>query len=157
MLAHHIGMATMAFFNLLGLWQYYAVFFYGVIEISGIFLSFVDIFHPKHKPWCDWLASRPKLSAFNDAMRAIFFLLYMCIRACYFPWVIVGQVCSDFLAMTSMPLEERQGLSIGVLAFCPLVGVAFAGLQLYWARLLTKQVLKMLGGGTPTGLHDKKR
>ena len=82
----------MAVMNLAGLWTYYAPFFYGVIEISGIVLSFIDVFHPKHKPWVDWLQGFPKLSAFNDAMRAVFFILYMVVRAMYFPWVIFSQV-----------------------------------------------------------------
>jgi len=149
MLAHHVGMATMAVMNLLGFWQFYAVFFYGVIEISGIVLSFVDVFHPKHASWCKWLATAPRLSAFNDAMRAVFYLLYMAVRFVYFPAVIFTGIIPDFLAVVSLPTEMRRGVPFGALAFCPFVGILFSGLQLYWGFLLTKQVRKLLTGGAP--------
>ena len=154
MIAHHVGMMSMALMNLAGLWSFYANFFYGVIEISGIILSFIDVFHPKHTAWVDWLRSFPRLSAFNDAMRALFFILYMSVRAVYFPWV-VSRILSDFMAMATMPLAARGGLSLSSLAFCPIVGLAFAFLQLYWARLLTKQVVKMLA--PPPSEKQKKR
>jgi len=144
MLAHHVGMMSIALMNLLGLWQFYAPFFYGVIEVSGVVLSFVDVFHPKHKSYCDWLATQPRLTAFNDGMRALFFLLYMGVRACYFPWVVFSHIVGDALAVFTMPLSERRGLSTAALCYAPVVGVAFALLQLYWARLLTKQVIKVL-------------
>ena len=59
MVTHHVGMALTAMVGLYPLFSYYALFFYGVIEVSGIFLSFVDVFHPKHTAWCACLKHRP--------------------------------------------------------------------------------------------------
>ena len=51
MLAHHLGMALVAgAVSTTGTGSYYALFFFGVIEISSIPLTLVDIFHPKRFP-----------------------------------------------------------------------------------------------------------
>ena len=41
-----------------------AIFFFGTIEVSGIPLSFVDIFHPKHVHWFEYekVPGRPTAS-----------------------------------------------------------------------------------------------
>ena len=47
--------------------------------------------------------------------------------------------------------RQLSHLSDAALAFCPVVGVLFSALQLYWAALLIRQVRKLLaaGGGDP--------
>ena len=57
MVAHHFGMALTAMLGL-SYYSYHALFFYGIIELSGIFLSIVDLFHPKHAGWCAVAPSR---------------------------------------------------------------------------------------------------
>ena len=51
MMGHHIGMLMAAYIGTQVTWSYYAIFFFGTCEVSGIFLSIVDVFHPKHKEW----------------------------------------------------------------------------------------------------------
>jgi len=142
MVAHHVLMAVTAAFGLLGLWTYYGIFFFGVIEISGIPLAFVDVFHPKHEPWCSWLKTAPRISALNDALRGLFFLAYMAVRACWFPLVMLGGLVADAWAV--IDLAEAKGYSRLTVAATPALGVLFVAMQWYWAVLLIKQVQKLL-------------
>jgi len=147
MLTHHVAMLMLAFTGLLGFWSYYAIFFFGVIEVSGVFLTFVDVFHPKHKPWCAYLKTAPRLNAFNNAMRAAFFVTYMFVRAILFPFVIFAYVLPDAYAVSTLDGVVLGGYSMFFVSFVPVLGVLFTILQLFWAQLLIRQVLKLFCGG----------
>ena len=147
MVAHHVGMCCLAVFGLLGLWTYNALFFFGVIELSGVPLAFIDIFHPaKHAPWCKWLETQPTLSKVNDLGRVLFLLAYFYVRVVLFSYVILTQVVPDTLEVIMLPVAERKGWSVPAIAFNGFFGVIFMGLQLYWGVLLVGQVQKFMLG-----------
>ena len=77
---------------------------------------------------------------------ALFFLSFLVVRAVYFPYVMFAHLWADALAVYSLPLDERRGLSDVALFAFPLTGAAFSVLQWHWAILLTKQVIKVYGG-----------
>lgn len=147
MLAHHFGMALVALLGFVPLFSHYATFFFGVVELSGIFLCFVDVFHPKHSEWTAWLKTAPMLSKFNDVCRVIFFLLYMVLRAVLFPYVIFSSVVADYwsvLQLSKADPKVLRGVPLPLLTLTPAAGVLFAFLQVYWGWLLIKQVRKMM-------------
>lgn len=147
MLAHHFGMALVALLGFVPLFSYYAFFFFGVIELSGIFLCFVDVFHPKHKEWTALLETAPRLSKFNDACRALFVLLYMVLRAVLFPYVIFSGVVADYWSLLQLSQADPKvlrGVPLPLLTLTPALGVLFAFLQVYWGWLIIKQVRKMM-------------
>ena len=148
MVAHHVGMALTAAIGLYpGLNSYYALFFYGVIELSGIFLCVVDLFHPKHPAWCAYLESAPALRALNDAARLAFVAAYFSVRAALFPYVVATQVLPDAYALLQLPEAERRGVHPALICVIPVFGVLFSLLQCYWGTLLYAQVVKVLRGG----------
>jgi hypothetical protein len=146
MMAHHVGMAAVALAGCFGVWSFYAVFFFGVIELSGILLAFVDLFHPKHQAWCDYLATAPRLQPVNAAARAAFLLAFIGCRALWFPYVVLGRVLPDALELHGAP---EAGIGAFALWSVPVSGVAFSVLQLFWAAKLIKMARKMLLGGKP--------
>jgi hypothetical protein len=156
MVAHHVGMALTAAVGLYPLYSYYALFFYGVIEVSGIFLSFVDVFHPKHPAWCAYLETAPALRALNDAARLAFVAAYFSVRAALFPYVVATQVLPDAYAVLQLPVAERRGVHPALLCVIPVFGVLFSLLQCYWGTLLYAQVAKVLRGGGGRKDQDKQ-
>jgi len=148
MVAHHIGMAIVASSSTRPLFSFYATFFFGAIEVSGVPLSIVDLFHPKHKHWAEYEKTAPRFAAVNEAARICFAAAYLPLRACYFPWVVAMHAIPDILeVINQIPADERPhapDLALyGVITF----GVAFSVLQIYWGVLVFKQVLKVLGVG----------
>jgi len=115
--------------------------------VSGIPLSLVDVFHPKHKHWAEYEASAPTLHAVNELARVAFAAAYLPLRACYFPWVIFTQAMPDMLAALKLPMVERPSAPDAALYGVIVFGVAFSALQVYWGTLVFKQVLKALGIG----------
>ena len=146
MVAHHVGMALTAALGLYPLFSYYALFFYGVIEVSGIFLSLVDIFHPKHQAWCDYLDTAPTLSAINNAARIVFVAAYFGVRAALFPYVVATQVLPDAYAVLQLPDAEHRGVHPVLICVIPVFGALFSLLQCYWGTLLYAQVKIVLCG-----------
>jgi hypothetical protein len=191
MLAHHFGMAAVAYATLSPLCSYYAVFFFGAIEVrpghaphplitpapttpvpmrrvpppsppcaqvSGIPLSIVDVFHPKHEKhvrrgggWFEYEKASPLCRAVNELARVCFAAAYLPLRAVYFPWVVGSQAVPDMLATLALPQEERPAAPdaalYGVIGF----GIAFSALQMYWGKLVFTQVLHVLAGPKPKG------
>ena len=91
---HHIGMflvagITVGVFTSQPIGSCYAPFFFGVIEVSSIPLAIVDIFHPKRKAWYDYHVSIRTLVTINDISRGLFAVLFILIRAMYFPYVVL--------------------------------------------------------------------
>jgi cytochrome bd-type quinol oxidase subunit 2 len=131
---------------------YYAVFFFGVIEVSSIPLVIVDLFHPKHGSWAAfeqrggdgsrWLPGAVLFS------RGLFAALYLVVRAAYFPFVIAFQVNPDIMQVLAMKsTKDDRGLQL-MLHGMAVFGIAFALLQLYWALLVVRQVVKVTRGGS---------
>lgn len=144
MLAHHVGMAIVALTVVGGMCDHYAIFFFGFIEISGVPLSIVDVFHPKHKEWHAYERASPRLQAFNDAVRKAFALAYLSVRAVYFPYVIAAYTLPDMWGLAQLPLAERGGRSAATFYAVGLLGVLFSALQMYWGYLVARQVYKVL-------------
>merc|ERR1719359_1697822 len=107
MLAHHLGMALVAgAVSTTGTGSYYALFFFGVIEISSIPLTLVDIFHPKRFPQ---LAKKYAiLGTANEVCRPLFAVLFLLLRALYFPIVIFRSLLPDaYAALASAAGAQR--------------------------------------------------
>ena len=115
----------------------------GVVEFSSIWLAFADVFHPRQKEYSQWLETAPVTRKLNDAIRALFVLSYMVVRAFYFPYVVWGCYTPDMRALLQLAPAQRQNVSDAEL-WLPFLGSAFSVLQLYWAQLLVKQLRKMM-------------
>ena len=144
MMGHHIGMLMAAYIGTQVTWSYYAIFFFGTCEVSGIFLSIVDVFHPKHKEWAALSDASPLVGAINNVARVAFVLAYALMRAVYFPWVVFANGIPDLIRALALPTEQRANVS-DTMMFAPwLLGVPFCLLQWYWGVLLVKQIVKVL-------------
>jgi hypothetical protein len=155
--AHHLGMLLITCI-VLGLLSFgpstagggwpiascYAPVFLGVIELSSIPLQVVDLFHPKKAPeWCSYMKASPFLSAVNEVARSSFALLFLAVRGVYFPYMIVTTVLPECWTALRGLFPSIVCLPIGmILTFA----VAFTALQLHWATLVVKQIIKTLGG-----------
>ncbi|CAJ1938701.1 unnamed protein product [Cylindrotheca closterium] len=160
MLVHHIGMLFVAGVVMGNLClsqaprgSYYAPFFLGVIEASSIPLSYVDIFHPKHKHWFDFLQEELKkkstigtiLNSINEVARILFAILFLLFRFVYFPYVAISTCLLDFFQAAK---AESDPALYGIFVACFL----FTGLQMHWGLLIIRQIVKMLKGDE----NDKK-
>ena len=148
MMAHHVGFAVTAFAVTQTCNTYYALCFFGVVEFSSVFLTFADVFHPKHKEYAAWLElpTQRWLKVVNDVVRALFVLAYMIVRGCFFPYTVWISYTSDLRAVLALPLAQRGNVSDAALWLPFFLGSAFSVLQLYWGMLLVKQLRKMLAG-----------
>ena len=151
MFFHHFGMACMSgvvagvFSGGRHVGSYYGMFFFGVIEISSMFLAIVDIFHPKHKAWYQYLQQHSYLQTINEACRVLFAVSYLAVRAIYFPYVIATGAAPDFYHVATLPPHEREGVPKGVLYFVIMFAILFSALQMHWGVLVFNQVAKALG------------
>lgn len=155
MWAHHIGMFLVAstmsglfckWGNQLG--YYYASFFFGVIEISSFFLTYVDLFHPKYKHYHVWLNKQDSglkkiLNDLNELARVLFAVSFLAIRGIYFPYVVFRSAIPDLLEAYQNPPD---GVPQWTCYF--LIGSmsAFALLQAYWGVFIGKQIKKAFAG-----------
>ncbi|CAB9525360.1 expressed unknown protein [Seminavis robusta] len=136
---HHFGMFTVASIAM-GIWTQphaplytrYCPFFFGVVELSSIPLTIVDIFHPKKQPeWFQFAQNHPIILQINEIARISFAILYILLRMVYFPRVITRQVVPEALAKLNNPQNEHYKIPILVgLIF----SVLFTLLQLYWGE-----------------------
>lgn len=169
MLAHHVGMflvaATMSGTfcsggNMIG--YYYVPFYFGVIELSGIPLTYVDLFHPRYEHYNKWLNakhSNKKTAAFqkmlkdvNDVAQKVFALTFLALRGIYFPYVSFSKAIPDLMKAFENP---PNGVPMWTGYF--LVGMIslFALLQAYWGLIIAKKVKKALCGSS--GDKDKQK
>lgn len=152
MLVHHVGMAFTALAGLgalsaqgAGVANYYAVFFFGFIELSGVPLTFVDVFHPKIGAWHAYEKTSPLLQAINGAARAVFALAYLSVRALYFPYVMTTMVVPDVFHVAALRDAERSHVPLATIYTVAVLGSAFSLLQIYWGVLVLNQLAKALG------------
>ena len=166
MILHHIGMIALAAFSMgifsngVILFGYYIPFYFGFIEISSLPLTVVDLFHPRHKAWNAYLTNheRPKwLLTINKQCRLIFAILFMLIRTVAFPYVSVMGVMTDVLYLTSLPLDQRKGVSNFPLVVMSVLNVFFSALQLYWGSLIFPQLWKAFVGSVKAILTKFKK
>lgn len=167
MYAHHIGMFLVASImsglfckweNMIG--YYYASYYFGVIELSSVFLSYVDIFHPKYKHYYKWLNAKHTdersimlqniLNSINEVARLLFAATFLIFRGLYFPYVTFRYAIPDLLVAYETPPD---GVPLWTGNFLIVMMGLFAVLQAYWGLLISKQVVKVLGGGS----DDKKK
>jgi hypothetical protein len=151
MILHHLGMITLAALSMgiyshgVKLFGYYIPFYFGFIELSSLPLTVVDLFHPKHKAWNAYLTSdeRPKwLMTMNNHCRLMFAISFMLIRVFAFPYVSVMGVLTDVRYLTSLPLDQRNGVPNFPLIVMSVLDVLFSALQLYWGSLILPQLWK---------------
>mmetsp|Transcript_24240 Transcript_24240/g.52285 ORF Transcript_24240/g.52285 Transcript_24240/m.52285 type:complete len:299 (-) Transcript_24240:114-1010(-) len=169
MWAHHVGMflvaATMnGLFckhgNMIG--YYYASYYFGVVELSSIFLAYVDVFHPKYKHYHKWLnakhGSKKMMSAtkimnnLNEVARIFFALSFMVLRGVYFPYVSFRTAIPDLIKAYENPPD---GVPMWTGYFLMGMISSFALLQAYWGLLIANQLKKVLFDGND-GKEKKK-
>lgn len=169
MWGHHVGMFMVASVmsglfckhgNMIG--YYYASYYFGVIELSSIFLAYVDIFHPKYKHYHKWMNAKHSneklvslqnmLNSMNELARLLFALAFLALRGIYFPYVSFAQAIPDLIEAYENPPE---GVPMWTGYFLAILISSFAILQAYWGLLIANQVMKVLSGGGGDG-KDKK-
>merc|ERR1712071_429238 len=94
---------------------YYASYYFGVIELSSIFLACVDIFHPKYTHYHRWLTAKHScekmaslqsvMNSVNDVARILFALSFLGLRGMYFPYVSFRQAIPDLMEAYKAPPE----------------------------------------------------
>lgn len=153
MLAHHVGMFATAYImnggfckhgNQIG--YYYSPFFFGVIELSSIFLSYVDVFHPKYVYYHRWINSKHgalqrMINNMNEAGRVLFALSFLILRGVYFPYISFRWAIPDLFAAYDNPPD---GVPMWTGYFLISMIALFACLQAYWGLLIATQVKKVL-------------
>mgnify|MGYP006141513543 CR=1 FL=1 len=140
---HHFGMVVVTACVLGGaVGTHVAPIFLGAIELSSIPLQVVDFFHPKKNfHWYKYASSSTASSPFfqkacsnaNEVSRILFAVLFLAVRALYFPYVAVTIAIPDFYKEGSLP-------STILLIMC----ILFSLLQMYWGYLVIQQVKKAL-------------
>ena len=100
MFVHHLVVVLLSYLSISPpFFQYYCVFFFGVIEVSSAPMSLMDMCHPRNVGWSQLAQTNAVLKMFNSVSRAVFALTYMITRALYFPYVIVAWVVPDLLEL----------------------------------------------------------
>ena len=171
MWAHHVGMFLVASVmnglfckhgNMIG--YYYAPYYFGVIELSSIFLCYVDIFHPKYKHYSNWLNGNHTdvkyiqlqrlLNSVNEVARLLFAVTFLAFRGIAFPYVTFSHAIPDLIEAYETPPD---GVPLWTFYFLTSMMGSFAVLQTYWGLLISKQIVKALGGGSGKGEKKKTK
>lgn len=169
MLCHHVGMflvaATMsgAFSGGKFIGYYYACYYFGVIEISSIPLSYVDVFHPKYKYYFEWLNDEKNanrrlmkvVNGLNEVCRIVFAILFLIFRGVYFPYVTFkGTIPDLWYAYHDETKSVPDGVPMWTGYFLICFVSLFALLQCYWGTLILRQIYKMV---VPSSSNKKKK
>jgi hypothetical protein len=167
MLGHHIGMSFVSgvaagMFSEEPVGSYYAPFFFGVIELSSVFLCLVDLFHPKNSAWNEWLRSNKTrighfLLTLNELSRVLFAISYLALRTVTFPYVMFSTCLMDFWEAAILPDEERHGAPSWSLVGVCLLALGFTFLQINWGLLVGRQVGKAVGLFPDKSIKGSKR
>jgi hypothetical protein len=163
MLAHHVMMFLVAYSMSGGfcstgrfIGYYYAPFYFGVIELSSIPLSYVNIFHPKQVPYYEWTTTKqttdnPRLESLrllvvrsNEIARVTFAVTFLLLRGLYFPYVSFCMCLPDLITAYKDPPE---GVPMATGYFLISSIFTFSCLQAYWGVLVAKQVIKAIRTG----------
>jgi hypothetical protein len=144
MFVHHIVMAAIAYVatsvgrQMLG---YYAIYAFGVSEVSSVPLVFVDLLHPKYE--IGKLAEESTFwSTVNGVARVTFVVLFLLNRALYCQYVALTGILPDVQSLLADPACNTKTLlrSVWVCAVFMLL------LQMYWASLVLKQAVNAIVG-----------
>lgn len=160
MLAHHVMMFLVAYSMSGGfttgrfIGYYYAPFYFGVIELSSIPLTYVNIFHPKQIPYHEWTKteqSNPRLESLrsfitksNEIARVAFAATFLLLRGLYFPYVSFCMCLPDLITAYKAP---PPGVPMATGYFLISSIFTFSCLQAYWGVLVAKQVIKAVRTG----------
>ena len=115
---------------------YYAGFFFGMVELSSVPLSLMDLFK-----YCPHLAA--KFPTVAEKTKELFAGSFLLTRVVYFPYMSSG-FWSDALEVLSS--GGKRQIPVGVpLAFLA-SNVILTGLQFYWGSLVIKGIIRKLKG-----------
>ena len=155
MLAHHVIMAYVGYIGMFHLTSYYYLFFFGFCELSSIPLAIVDFFHPKH--FEALTKSSAILSKINEISRILFAVLFILMRAMYFPYVYATMLVPDIMELLQKQPYVVNKSKANMLWMILGASTSLTCLQLYWAKLVLNQVIKLLNGGGNGDNKKKKR
>ncbi|KAL3772454.1 hypothetical protein ACHAW5_007309 [Stephanodiscus triporus] len=158
MLAHHVGMFLAAYTMSGGFCEggrmigyYYAPFYFGVIELSSVPLTYVNVFHPKVVHYHEWtraeqsnerMASLQRfVKKMNEMARLSFAASFLALRGLYFPYVSFRLCLPDMIAAYKNPPD---GVPMWTGYFLVICIALFSCLQAYWGVLVAKQVVKTI-------------
>jgi hypothetical protein len=127
--------ATLGYFALHPFLHYYAVFFFGIAEVTNIPLTFVEIFD--HFP-----DIREKMPLLNEVCRVGFAISFILIRM--IAWPIISY---DFWIGLIDLLRTEQAHSAFVVWVYLIANTFLSGLQLLWGSTIISLLFKMIVGG----------
>jgi len=143
MVAHHVSVVLLAALSVKGPFvHFYAPFFFGVPELSSVFLVFVDFF--KSYP-----TVRSRFAALNEVVRTLFGVTFLVVRCGWWP-VVTYNFWADMLAAEGPlhgALASRESGAWGLtyhslaLIFC-VCNVALTGLQFHWGSIIVAALTK---------------
>jgi hypothetical protein len=138
MLVHHALTALAAGAGLYPFMQQYATFFIGLVELSGIPLTFIDVF--KYFPG---LARRYPLV--NSLSRSSFAVLFLTLRVVLYP-VYCYRLSVELLQL----LRSGGAHSTGVVCIFLLEIIFFVLLQQYWGWKVVKSIFRNKSSSSTT-------
>ena len=145
MLIHHLAVVGLAYLVCTRQYMhYYAIFFFGVPELSSVALAFIDLF--KAFPLL-----KKANAAVNEAARTGFAVAFLPVRVGM--WTVVSyRFFIDSLAaidaataVGSTPMPVTAGTAMGICA----ANVLLTLMQYYWASLILKALAKKIQGKPP--------
>mmetsp|Transcript_15803 Transcript_15803/g.38954 ORF Transcript_15803/g.38954 Transcript_15803/m.38954 type:complete len:270 (-) Transcript_15803:165-974(-) len=136
-IVHHVVALILAFWSYhYRLLLYYSIFFFGVSEVSSVFLTFVEFF--KEFPPLRNPALNPNLAQFNEISRIVFACLFLSIRVVYWPYLSM-QFWGDTLNAIWTGKPHFFELTCVLLA-----NIGLTILQFHWGILILQQIRKKL-------------
>jgi hypothetical protein len=129
-LGHHIVTAGLAYCGFNPFAQYYALFYFGIAELTTIPLNFVNTF--KNVP--QLAQSYP---AFYQHCRTVFAISFLLIRTIWWPIVSYGL----FLACVDL-ISSETAHSVPVICYFLFSNLFLTSLQFYWGYLIIINALK---------------
>jgi hypothetical protein len=129
-MAHHLVTACLASCGFHPFAHYYALFYFGIAELTTIPLNIINTF--KHVP-----RLAESYPSFYHHTRTIFALSFLLIRLLWWPVVSYGLffACLDLL-------QSEKLHSIQIVCFFLFSNLFLSGLQFYWGYLIVKNALK---------------
>jgi len=109
------------------------------------FIAVVDFFHPKH--FEALTKNNTILSKINEVARILFAILFILMRALYFPYVYATMLVPDIFNLLSKQPFVVNKQKANMLWIILGSSTALTLLQLYWAKLVLTQVIKLLKSG----------